>query len=302
MPDKEGSKGVIRIKPVGPYEFNLSFSFYRRSKFEMVDRFSDRMFRRPLDCNGQPVLISIPVHEGLIDPLTVTWQSPESDIDTRLLRRILTKMFYLDFDLSAFYQKKHDKVMRSLINRFPGFRPILTPNLFEAAAWAIIGQQVNLQFAYRIKSRLVEYVGRTFEIDGEAYHLFPRPHEVAEISHERLMSMQFSGRKAEYLHDLAVMIADGQLNLESLQKKDFSEAEAELLNLRGIGPWSANYILLRGAGHRDAFPIGDSGINRAVMTLYGLSEKPDTSYLLDLAERWRPYRSLATFYLWKSLG
>jgi DNA-3-methyladenine glycosylase II len=71
--------------------------------------------------------------------------------------------------------------------------------------------------------------------------------------------------------------------------------------IRGIGPWTANYVLLRGAGHRDAFPIGDSGINRAVRALYGLERKPDVDYLTALGERWRPFRSLASFYLWRSL-
>lgn len=268
----------------------------------MVDRFADRYFLRPVLIDNNPVLIKIGNKPGaLVEALKVDWESPKSSIDTANLRRLLTRMFYLDFDLNKFYHHPADKIMKGLIRRFPGFRPILTPNVFESAAWAIIGQQVNLQFAYRLKSRLVEYVNRTFQIDGQTYHLFPGVDEVANIDHETLRSMQFSGRKAEYLLDLARMAAGGELDLEGLAELDYETALQKLLAIRGLGPWSANYILMRGAGHHDAFPVGDSGINQAMKRLYGLDKKPDIGRLLELGERWRPYRSLATFYLWKSL-
>jgi DNA-3-methyladenine glycosylase II len=210
-------------------------------------------------------------------------------------------MFFLDFDLDKFYNHSPDRVMSSLIRQFPGFRPILTPDIFEAAAWAIIGQQVNLQFAYLLKSRLVEYIGRSIVIEGEKYYLFPSVSEVAGMEYKTLRAMQFSGRKAEYLLDFSRMVAGGELDLDRLAETDYEAALNRLLAVRGLGPWSANYILMRGAGHEDAFPIGDSGINQAVKNLYKLKNKPGSEYLLELSQRWRPFRSLATFYLWKSL-
>lgn len=297
-----GRRGTFRLTPVGPYNFDLSYSFYRRSKFEMVDRFADRMFIRPITIDQTPVLIKI--RNGSGDPvksLKIKWETTAPDLDTACLRRHMVRMFYLDFDLEKFYGLPLDRVMRRLIRSFTGFRPILTPNVFEAAAWAIIGQQVNLQFAYRLKSRLVKYVNRTFVIDRERYFLFPTAEEIARIDYDTLRTMQFSGRKAEYLLDLAFKVASRELDLEGLAETDYETALGKLLSIRGLGPWSANYILMRGAGHRDAFPVGDSGINQAVKRLYGLGRKPETGRLLDLGEGWRPYRSLATFYLWKSL-
>ncbi len=297
-----GSQGTFHLRPVGPYSFDLSYSFYQRSKFESVDRFGDHYFARPVIVEGKPVLIKIRYgNGGLTDSLTINWQSQDEIKNTRLLRRMLTRMFYLAFDIEQFYRHPLDGVMKKLIGRFPGFRPILTPDTYEAAAWAIIGQQVNLQFAYRLKSRLVASVNRTFEIEGERYHLFPSPSEIANIGYDALRSMQFSGRKAEYLIDFTRMVVSGELDLEALSDLDYDAGVERLLSIRGIGPWSANYILMRGAGHRDAFPIGDSGINHAVRELYHLNSKPELKYLLELGERWRPFRSLATFYLWKSL-
>lgn len=268
----------------------------------MVDRFADRFFMRPMIIDGRPVLIKIPYGDnGLTSTLNVRWRSPREFAGIGRLRRALSRMFYIDFDIESFYRHPLDRVMRRLTRCFPGFRPILTPDVFEAAAWAIIGQQVNLQFAYRLKSRLVEYVDRSFVIDKTKYYLFPSASEVADIKYETLRTMQFSGRKAEYLLDFSRMAAGGKLDLEGLADLDYESALENLLSIRGLGPWSANYILMRGAGHRDAFPVGDSGINHAVRNLYGLDKKPNTELLLELGERWRPYRSLATFYLWKSL-
>jgi DNA-3-methyladenine glycosylase II len=296
------SQGSFRLKPIGPYSFDLSYSFYRRSKFEMVDRFADRFFMRPIAIDGIPILIKIPYgNDGLTSILNIKWQSPGEFDDVKRLRLMLARMFYVDFDIENFYRHPLDKAMRGLTRRFTGFRPILTPDVFEASAWAIIGQQVNLQFAYRLKSRIVEYVNRSFTIDGIKYYLFPSSSEVADMKYKTLRSMQFSGRKAEYLLEFARMVSNGELDLEDLAELDYEPAQEKLLSIRGIGPWSANYILMRGAGHRDAFPIGDSGINHAVRNLYGLDKKPDIDLLLELGERWRPYRSLATFYLWKSL-
>lgn len=296
------SQGTFRLRPVGPYSFDLSYSFYHRSKFEMVDRFAERFFARPLILDGVPILIKIPYgNGGLTRYMKVAWEASEEIGDTKCLRRLITRMFYLDFDIQKFYAHPLDKAMRKLTRRFNGFRPIMTPDVFEAAVWAIIGQQVNLQFAYRLKSRLVNYVNRTFNINGEQYHLFPSPTDIANVDHKTLRSMQFSGRKAEYLLDFTRLVTGGEFDLDRLGDLDYETARDKLLSIRGIGPWSANYILMRGAGHQDAFPIGDSGINHAVSTLYGLDKKPGIDQLMELGERWRPYRTLATFYLWKSL-
>ncbi len=296
------SQGTFVLRPNGPYNFELSYSFYRRSRFEMIDRFADRYFARPFLFEGRPVLIKIPRREpGLVERLRIDWFSPVRNIDGKKLRRLLTRMFYIDFDIGQFYRLRNDPVMRRLIKRFAGFRPILTPNVFEAAAWAIIGQQVTLQFAYLLKSRLIKMIHRTFEVDGERYFLFPGPEDIAQLDHQSLRSIQLSGRKTEYLLHLSHLVASGELDLENVMALDYETAYQKLIAVRGIGPWTANYVLLRGAGHRDAFPIGDSGINRAVREQYGLNAKRNLHSLLKLGEQWRPYRSLATFYLWKSL-
>jgi DNA-3-methyladenine glycosylase II len=295
-------QGTIRLRPNGPYDFGLSLAFYHRSRFECLNPTDTATFRRPLLLDGAPVVISAAADGPPASAkLRIGWRSDNGPVDRKNLRRLLTKMFYTEQDIGGFYHHRHDAVMRGLIRRFRGFRPILTASVFEAAAWAIIGQQVTLHFAFMLKTRLKKLVDRAVVIDGEKRYLFPTAKDIAPLDHRTLRSMQLSSRKAEYLLGFSRMVAGGELDLENMGSLDYETAYQNLISIRGMGPWTANYILLRGTGHPDAFPIGDSGINRAVRTLYGLKKKPDTDFLIELGERWRPFRSLASFYLWKSL-
>jgi len=293
---------TFRLSPTGPYDFDLSLAFYHRSRFECLNIQDKARFGRPLLLDGIPVVIMVtPENRSGSIALRVDYTSEDGTVDLKKLKRLVSRMMYTDGDVDGFYRHRHDRVMRGLIKRFRGFRPILTATVFEAGAWAIIGQQVTLHFAHMLKTRLKEAVGRAVTIDGEKHFLFPTADDIAALDYDTLRSMQLSGRKAEYLLDFSSMVAGGELDLENMGTLDYETAYEKLISIRGLGPWTANYILLRGTGHADAFPIGDSGINRAVRTLYGLHRKPDTDYLMQLGEKWRPYRSLASFYLWKSL-
>lgn len=295
-------QGTFRLRPKGPYDFGLSLAFCRRSRFECLDSDDTANFGRLLLLDEVPVVIRVaPDGRPKADGLRVDWYSKNGPVDRKRLRRLISRMFYTDYDINDFYRHRHDPVMRGLIRRFRGFRPILTASVYDAAAWAIIGQQVTLHFAFMLKTRLKKLTGRAVTVDGRRHYLFPTAEDIAKLDQQTLRSIQLSERKAEYLLGFSRMVADGRLDLENMGAMDYETAYDKLISIRGLGPWTANYILLRGTGHGDAFPIGDSGINRAVRTLYGLSAKPDTDFLLEMGERWRPYRSLATFYLWKSL-
>ncbi len=296
------NQGTFRLHPIGPYDFDLSLAFYHRSRFECLDINDTARFGRLLLLEDIPVVIRVtPYSRSESTGLRVDWLSTDGAVDSKKLWRLVRRMFYAEGDIDGFYRHRHDPVMRGLIRRFRGFRPILTASVFEAAAWAIIGQQVTLHFAFMLKSRIKTLVNRSITVDGETHFLFPTAEDIANLDYQKLRSIQLSGRKAEYLLDFSRLVASGELDPENMGRLDYDTAYEKLISIRGLGPWTANYILLRGTGHADAFPIGDSGINRAVRTLYGLPKKPDIDFLLQLGEKWRPYRSLASFYLWKSL-
>ncbi len=158
---------------------------------------------------------------------------------------------------------------------------------------------MNLAFAYRLRRVLVRRVG-TPAGDGLVAH--PTARQVASLDVADLTRAQFSRRKAEYVVETARAIDAGRLPLDALSQRPAPIVEQTLLDVRGIGPWSANYLMMRGLGFADCVPAGDSGLSAALQRFFSLEERPDAAAQRELMEAFAPYRSLATFHLWLSLG
>jgi AraC family transcriptional regulator of adaptative response / DNA-3-methyladenine glycosylase II len=176
-----------------------------------------------------------------------------------------------------------------------GLRVPLTLDPFEALVWAILGQQVNLAFAYALRRDLIRLAGTPVEdlvTHPEAAHL-------AALEIGDLLARRFSRRKAEYVLNAARKVADGTLQLEGLLTA--TGAGKALLDLRGCGPWTAQYVLMRGFGFRDCVPVGDSALTLALQRWFKLDERPDGPATTRLMAPFAPHRSLATFHLWASL-
>jgi 3-methyladenine DNA glycosylase/8-oxoguanine DNA glycosylase len=117
-----------------------------------------------------------------------------------------------------------------------------------------------------------------------------------------LRVLRFSGRKAEYLIGLARAAVDGALDLDELDRAHAPAVEARMLALRGIGPWSSQYVLMRSLGFADCVPVGDAALTLALQRYFDLAERPDAARTRQLMERFAPWRSLATFHLWQTLS
>ena len=211
--------------------------------------------------------------------------------------------FDLDLDLAPFYAlAEADPLLRGAVEAHYGLRLIGISDLFEAVSWGIIGQQINLAFAHTLKRRLVEAYGEFIEANGERYWLFPSAERIAELSPSALQELQMTGRKSEYLIGVARLIADGQLSKQALALAETAEeAERRLTAIRGIGPWTAHYVLMRCLRLPTAFPADDVGLQNAVRLLTGMDRKPTREELRQLAAAWSGWESYATFYLWRTL-
>jgi DNA-3-methyladenine glycosylase II len=128
-------------------------------------------------------------------------------------------------------------------------------------------------------------------------HAFPRPGDLASAAVEDLRPFGFSGRKAQTILDIARAIVEGRLDLEGLSGLSDQEAMERLLALKGIGRWTAQYILLRGLGRLDVFPVDDVGGQNKMQRWLGLAGRPDHDRMGDILSAWRPYRGLLYFYL-----
>jgi DNA-3-methyladenine glycosylase II len=163
---------------------------------------------------------------------------------------------------------------------------------YGALVRSIVGQQLSTSAARAIYGRLTErFGGRT-----------PTPAEVLADDPEELRAAAgLSRAKVSFLRSLAEHVLDGSLELDRLEQLPDEEVIAELVAIKGLGVWSAHMFLMFHLGRPDVLPVGDLGIRRAVMLRYGLSELPAPPEIEEIAKPWRPYRTLACRFLWRSL-
>lgn len=163
---------------------------------------------------------------------------------------------------------------------------------YGALLRAIVGQQLSTKAARTIYGRVLDlFGGRT-----------PSPRELLGAEEADLRAAGLSGRKVEYIRDLARHVLAGELELDRLDELSDEEAIAEIVAVRGLGVWTAEMFLIFHLERPDVLSGGDLGIRKAVQIEYGLDELPAPARVLEIGEPWRPHRSLASLYLWESLA
>jgi AraC family transcriptional regulator, regulatory protein of adaptative response / DNA-3-methyladenine glycosylase II len=218
------------------------------------------------------------------------------DIET--VQAAALRMLGLSIDVAAFETRAaRDPHMAALLVRRRGLRLPLTPTGFDGLCWAIIGQQINIAFASSLRRELLKLAGTP--IRGMLAH--PGPARVAEISVGELTKRRFSRSKAEYLVGAAQAVAGGSLHAETLAAGSAVAAERDLTSIRGIGTWTARYMLMRGAGFADCAPVGDVALAAALQKITAAPARPTANEVEALMLPFAPYRSLATVHLWASL-
>jgi DNA-3-methyladenine glycosylase II len=165
------------------------------------------------------------------------------------------------------------------------------PDPYQALARAIVGQQLSTKAAATIWGRVIELFGSET----------PAPAELIEIEPERLREAGLSWSKVGFVKDLAERVEDGRLDLAALAELPDEDVIAELIEIKGVGRWTAEMFLMFHLARPDVVSAGDLGIRRAIQLAYGLEELPGPTELERIAEPWRPHRTLACLYLWRSL-
>lgn len=164
---------------------------------------------------------------------------------------------------------------------------------YRELAESIVSQQLSTKAAATI-------IGRFRELGADG---FPSPQEVLGFEVERLRGVGLSGAKARYIQDLAQHVVDGRLRIEQLLELTNDEIIVELTDIKGIGEWTAQMFLIFSLGRLDVLPTGDLGIRKGMQALYDLAELPSPTQMQTVAERnhWSPYRTVAAWYIWRSL-
>ena len=164
-----------------------------------------------------------------------------------------------------------------------------------------MGQQIATNVARIIRTLFIETYGPRQTFDGRTYYAFPRPETLIEATVEDLRGMKLSWRKAEYIRGIVEAAMEGAFGLDQLATLNDEQVAQRLIELRGVGQWTAQWVLIRSLGRPDALPLGDLALRRAVSKLYFSGDEINDGQLDEFSRRWSPWRTYATVYLFTAI-
>ena len=289
------------IRPESPFDFEKSVQMHSRFKNSLPDLYEDGAYVRVLHVGRKPVLVSITSKGTVGRPrlLVDTYPPVSNKAEIGSLKKTLRSMFDPTFDFDHFYAiAKRDATMRTIARKLRGLRPVRPPTIFESVIIAITEQQISLHAAIAIRSRLVERYGDTVARDARVFHAFPTPESLTKARLAGLRKVGLSATKARCITEFSRRIASHEFNLNRLTQMDNSQVVTELTKFRGIGKWTAEYVLVRGMGRVNSLPADDLGIRRAVSQAYFKSRRVSAEDVrVTLTRKFAPYSGIAAFYL-----
>ncbi|KTD38314.1 DNA-3-methyladenine glycosylase [Legionella moravica] len=287
------------LHPVAPYRLDYTVLVLRRRVKNCVDRWDGQYYRRVFNLDNKPFNVKVEQIDNLHTPkLLITLDEPIHRGIQEKITCLLERMLGLKRDLRPFYaMAKNDKCLNPLVSCFMGVKPPRFPTLFETLINAISCQQISLDAGLHIQNRLVEHVGMKMNHNNQVFYAFPRADEVSQCSLIELKEMGYSARKSATIRTLASALKEDQSMLSHLEEQPNDEVMELLCQFKGIGRWTAEYVLLRGLGRVDVFPGDDIGAQNNLQTLLHLENKLDYKMISEIAAPWYPYAGLIYFHL-----
>lgn len=290
------------LRTISDFNFIDVLMYLNRNPKEVLHQvdIENKHVTKAILINEQNIIIRISKQDEF---LSLEFVLGHVDVDVvNKVCRYVDEWFDLNRDLRPFYQlASKDQLLSEIVSSHRGLRIVGVNDLFEALCWAIMGQQISLHVAYSLKQKLVTTFGESLIFEEKEYWLFPTPEKIASISLEDLRELSFTQRKAEYLLGVAQLMTEASLIRQRIENLALEQMEKELVAIRGIGKWSANYVMMRCFRHPDAFPLADVGLHNALKKILNQDEKPTMLEIEAMAENWIGWRSYATFYLWRTL-
>lgn len=301
---RDASEFTLKL-PDG-FDSHYMMRYHLRDKNSLSEYFEHGIFTKALWINRKPLIIHL-----RIDKVSAHcyWQASEANTninnaeeqpDGVLVHQQVMRLLGLNTNITAFqtHLKKCEQHIKQL-SLSPKIYIPMTATPFEALVWAIIGQQINLTFASSLRQALINLAGPT--VENSELRIHPSATEIAALAPQQLIDIRFSRAKAQYLITAAQAIVNGELDLNQLETGSAVAAERKLCSIKGIGRWTARYVMMRGLGFADCAPIGDSGLHSALQQFYRLDKRPSTEEAEQLMKPFSPFRTQATSYLWESL-
>ena len=283
--------------PAG-YRRDDVIAFHSRDGEAVAEQVTPTGLRKGILLRGSAVVLDVAFTDDAAVCRAEIDGSANGDLQTPLHGALLN-ILGLRIDPQPFAQlAAGDPLLAPLIRLNPGLRIVQSASPFEALTWAIIGQQINLSFAISLRRTFILQAGRRH---GSGLWCYPEARDVARLSVEDLTSRKFSRAKADTVLRLASLVDAGALSLELPPSGDVAAISQALLAVKGIGPWTVNYALLRGYGYADCSLHGDVAIRAALQKLLGEVTKPDMARTEQWLRQYAPHRTMAAAHLWASL-
>jgi DNA-3-methyladenine glycosylase II len=280
---------ALSISSVGPHDFELSLRVARSFSPDLFQDFS--VLRSAVRIQDSPTMLEL--RQVRRDPATFEIRTDLPDSASEV-KRIGRWIIFAELNLLPFYQlAASHSVLGPITQELHGLKPMRPASLFEMLVIAVTEQQISLAAAYRIRTRIIERFGD--HVNG--LWAFPTPRRLSESSAPDLMTCGLSQRKAEYVKGLAYKVANGLLDLDSLEAMSDEDVRSLLLQVRGLGPWSAEYFLVRGSSRPDRVPAEDLGIRSIVGRYLGRGQRLSPQGTMRKLSPFKSYRGLAAFYL-----
>jgi DNA-3-methyladenine glycosylase II len=291
---------LVRLPLPKEFSFELALTFLERSPREVLHTIENGKVFKALRIDNVDALISIHKDESHLHIRFLNGK-PAASVKAGVIEYI-HEWFDLGTDLKPFYaMAKKDTMLAPLVKKYSGYRIVGQPDLFESLVWAVLGQQINLSFAYTLKQRFVEQFGEKQEYKNQKYYVFPKPEVVGLLTDDDLLPLQFSRQKSKYVVLIAQAFMNGEISKEKLKGLSLVEAKEKLIKIKGVGNWTANYALMKTFRYPDAFPLEDVGVHNAIKNQLGLKSKPSLDRVKKIFKKYKGWEAYATLYLWKSL-
>lgn len=290
---------IVTIPNPELFSFKESLWFLDRNLDDCMHRVLGDYVRKLIVVEGNPVLIQISGTDQAIKIQILFGTTSKA----QLITEYVIEWLDLDRNIKPFYTLlKKDRDLSPMVKTFYGFHMVGIPDLFEALCWCVMCQQINLDFAYRIKRRFVEEYGHSVIYNNEKYYLFPEPSVIRELSVNELKALQLTGRKSEYILGIAQMMHEGLLSKQILHDlENETQMLQKLKSIRGVGDWTANYALMKCIRTMNCIPYGDVGLNNALHSFKGIEKKNNRESIDALFNHFVGWKTYLVFYLWRSL-
>jgi DNA-3-methyladenine glycosylase II len=291
---------TLIVRPIVPFRLDFTVWALRRRGRNAIDRWDGTTYRRVVVIEGRPTEIAVRQAGSPVEPrlIVTAFPPPRASSAKQRIRSIVDRLLGPRIDLAEWYGLAgRDPRLRMLAERFRGVKPPRFPSVFEALVNAVACQQLSLEVGLELLNRLAAACDVRRRSATDVHYAFPSPRDVALGPPAKYQAIGFSRQKVRALLTLARAIERREVDVETLSRQDDSTVCGQLLALRGVGRWSAEYVMLRGLGRLHVFPGDDVGAQKSLAQWLGRPVPLDYAGVRTAVAPWRPYAGLVYFHL-----